>query len=91
LRDFDLVVAADVLYENGYCSLIAQAFKQSLTIDGIGLLTDPQRVKAKSLAEECRRHGLQLTRTEVVGPLSVPGADGVMKQTVDVIELRRTI
>ena len=30
LRDFDVVIAADVLYETGYCRLIAEAFRQSL-------------------------------------------------------------
>ncbi len=45
---FDLVVAADVLYERDYCRLMAQAFKQSLRAGGLGILTDPQRSKAET-------------------------------------------
>ena len=45
LGDFDFVVAADVLYERDYCRLIAGAMRQSLAPGGLGILTDPQRIK----------------------------------------------
>ena len=89
LRDFDLVVAADVLYERDYCRLIAGAFRQSLRPSGLGLLTDPQRSKAQSFPEECRRAGLQVDEPEVFGPLSVPGGDPAVRQTVNSFEIRR--
>jgi ETFB lysine methyltransferase len=88
LRDFEVVIAADVLYETGYCRLIAEAFRQSLAADGIGLLTDPQRSKAAALPEECRQNGLQISKPQVFGPLSVPGGDPAVKQTVDLFEIR---
>ncbi len=88
LRDFDVVVAADVLYETGYCRLIAKAFRQSLAADGIGLLTDPQRSKAAALHEACRQAGLRISKPQVFGPLSVPGGDPAVKQTVDLFEIR---
>jgi len=90
LRDFDFVVAADVLYERDYCTLIAAAFRQSLRPGGLGLLTDPQRAKAKSFPEECRRAGLQMNAPQVFGPLSVPGGDPAVRQTVNLFEIRRT-
>ena len=88
LRNFDVVIAADVLYETGYCRLIAEAFRQSLTADGIGLITDPQRTKAAALPEECRQAGLRISKPQVFGPLSVPGGDPAVKQTVDLFEIR---
>ena len=88
LRDFDVVIAADVLYETGYCRLIAEAFRQSLSADGIGLLTDPQRSKAAALPEECRKAGMQISPPQVFGPLNVPGGDPAVKQTVNLFEMR---
>jgi predicted nicotinamide N-methyase len=90
LRDFDLVVAADVLYERDYCRLIAVAFRQSLRPGGLGLVTDPQRTKAESFPEECRRAGLQASAPQVFGPLSVPGGDPAVRQTVNLFEIRHT-
>jgi len=89
LHDFDWIVAADVLYERDYCRLIAAAFRQSLRPDGLGLLTDPQRTKAESFPEECRRAGLQVNAPQVFGPLSVPGGDPTVRQTVNLFEIRR--
>jgi len=90
LHDFDWIVAADVLYERDYCRLIAAAFRQSLRPDGLGLLTDPQRSKAESFPEECRRAGLQVKAPQVFGPLSMPGGDPAVRQTVNLFEIRRT-
>lgn len=89
LVNFDVIVAADVLYERDYCRLIAAAFAQSLRPGGLGLLTDPQRKKAEPFAEECRRAGLQISEPQVCGPLSVPGSDPIMRQIVNLFEIRR--
>jgi ETFB lysine methyltransferase len=89
LRDFDLVVAADVLYERDYCRLIAAAFRHSLRPGGLGLLTDPQRSRAKPFPQECRLAGLQVSAPQVFGPLSVPGGDPAVRQTVNLFEIRR--
>ncbi len=88
LVGFDFVVAADVLYERDYCRLIAAAMRQSLAPDGLGILTDPQRVKAEAFPEECRRAGLAVSAPEVHGPLSVPGGDRGVCQTVNLFEIR---
>jgi 2-polyprenyl-3-methyl-5-hydroxy-6-metoxy-1,4-benzoquinol methylase len=89
LVEFDVIVAADVLYERDYCRLIATAMKQSLRVGGLGLLTDPQRVKAEAFPEECRRAGLEIGAPQVSGPLSVPGGDVSVRQTVNLFEVRR--
>jgi predicted nicotinamide N-methyase len=88
LVDFDIVIAADVLYERDYCRLVAAAFKQSLRSGGLGLLTDPQRTKAEFLPDECRSAGLSISEPQVFGPLSVPGGDPSVKQTVNLFEIR---
>jgi ETFB lysine methyltransferase len=90
LVDVDVVVAADVLYERDYCRLIAMAFRQSLRPSGLGLLTDPQRTKAQLFPEECHRAGLQISETQIVGPISVPGGDPGSQQTVNVFEIRQS-
>jgi hypothetical protein len=82
-------MAADVLYERDYCRLIATAMKQSLKAGGLGLVTDPQRTKAETFPEECRRAGLEIAKPQVSGPLSVPGGDPSVKQTVNLFEVRR--
>jgi ETFB lysine methyltransferase len=88
LSGFDAVVAADVLYERNYCTLVARAFKQSLKPDGLGLLTDPQRSKAAAFPEACRQAVLQISPAKISGPLNVPGGDPAVKQTVDLYEIR---
>jgi predicted nicotinamide N-methyase len=90
LVGFDFVVAADVLYERDYCRLVAAAFRQSLRPGGLGLLTDPQRSKAESFPDECRRVGLQVSAPHVFGLLSVPGGDAAVRQTVNMFEVRHT-
>ena len=90
LVEFDVVVAADVLYERDYCRLIATAMRQSLCIGGLGLLTDPQRGKAETFPEECRRAGLEIGAPQVTGPLSVPGGDVSVRQTVNLFEILRS-
>ncbi len=88
LIDFDVVVAADVLYERDYCRLMAAAFRQSLKSGGLGLMTDPQRGKAETFPDECRKMGLRAEKAQVIGPLSVPGGDSAVCQTVDLFEVR---
>jgi ETFB lysine methyltransferase len=90
LVGFDVVMAADVLYERDYCRLVAAAMAQSLRVGGIGLLTDPQRTKAETFPEECRRAGLEISKPQVHGPLSVPAGDPGVRQTVNLFEVRRS-
>jgi predicted nicotinamide N-methyase len=87
LIDFDAVVAADVLYESDYCRLVAGAIKKSLRTGGRGIVTDPQRVKAEPFPDQCRQAGLSIAAPKVFGPLSVPGGDTAVKQTVNLFEI----
>lgn len=89
LVDFHVVVAADVLYERDYCRFVAAALWQSLRHGGIGIVTDPQRMKAEPFPGECRKAGLEVIEPEVFGPLNVPGGDPGVRQTVNLFALRK--
>jgi 2-polyprenyl-3-methyl-5-hydroxy-6-metoxy-1,4-benzoquinol methylase len=60
LGRFEVVTAADVLYERPNVPLVAGLFDRFLTDEGIGLCTDPQRGAARSFADECRKLGLHV-------------------------------
>ena len=59
---FDVVAAADVLYERAYARHIAHAFARLLKPGGVGFLTDPDRRSADPFAQECQRRGLEAKR-----------------------------
>ena len=84
LRDFDVVVASDVLYEKPYCDLVASCFARSLAVDGLGLLSDPQRTRAAGFPAAAERIGLQVVR-QVGMPVEKDGRH----QVIDLYELRR--
>jgi ETFB lysine methyltransferase len=58
LRQFDLIVASDVLYEQRNAPLIARVMAQSLGPRGEGWIADPGRVGAASLPDWCASHAL---------------------------------
>jgi predicted nicotinamide N-methyase len=60
LGRFDVVTAADVLYERPNVPLVAGLFDRYLTGEGLGLCTDPQRGAARGFADECRKLGLRV-------------------------------
>jgi 2-polyprenyl-3-methyl-5-hydroxy-6-metoxy-1,4-benzoquinol methylase len=57
---FDVVTAADVLYERPNVPLVAAMFDRFMKPDGIGYCTDPQRGAASSFADDCRKLGLKV-------------------------------
>ncbi len=59
LGAFDMVVAADVLYERPYPALIAGALAGTLAPDGGGLIVDPGRVHAPAFPLACEAVGLE--------------------------------
>jgi predicted nicotinamide N-methyase len=83
LGQFDLVAAADVLYERDYPALVAAAFQRTLASEGLGLLADPGRRGAEPFAKECELRGLTLRRLS-----QAPHFNGSVRHTVDLYELR---
>lgn len=83
LGQFDLVAAADVLYEKAYPALIATAFAHSLAPAGLGLVADPGRRGAVPFADECLARGLVIRKN-----LQAPFDNGSVCHTVDLYEIR---
>ena len=82
LGRFDLVVAADVLYDHEYCKLVAGVIARTLAPHGRGVVTDPGRRRAASFLDDCAAMGLAGERIA-----RVPFDNGVDKPTVDVYRL----
>jgi len=60
LGTFDIVAAADVLYERPSVPLVAAMVAKYLSPGGVGYVTDPQRNAAGEFAAECRRLNMQV-------------------------------
>jgi ETFB lysine methyltransferase len=86
LGRFDMVVAADVLYEKSYPSLVSAAFAATLARDGLGLVADPGRRGAEPFQTECRHRGLSIDRV-----LQAPFDNGSVCHTVDLYEVRSSL
>ncbi len=84
LRDFDVVIASDVLYEKPYCGLVAEAFAVSLAKNGVGWLTDPQRMLAEGFPKSCEEKGLVVSKK-----VGIAVEKGGRKQTIDLYELQK--
>jgi 2-polyprenyl-3-methyl-5-hydroxy-6-metoxy-1,4-benzoquinol methylase len=84
LGTFDVVAAADVLYERPHPALVAGVLARALSPGGVGLVADPGRRTAEPFAEECSRKRLSC-RCAARVPTRDAGAD----LTVSVYEVRR--
>lgn len=80
LGTFDLVLAADVLYERQYSAIVAAAVAQTLAPTGVALIGDQGRVGLEAFLAECASRGLThetlLQERPRVGPpgdLNAPG------------------
>ena len=84
LGTYDVVVASDVLYEPRYPALIADVLSRSLAVGGEGLIADPGRVAAPNFPIECAARGLTVSPR-----LTVPWVDGDIRQTIEIVAVRR--
>lgn len=83
LGKFDVVCAADVLYERHMPALIAEVFSRTLSPDGLGIVTDPGRQRAQSLAGCCREQRLDARHVD-----RRPAMYGKTPMHVDIYEIR---
>lgn len=60
LGRFDLVVAADVLYERAYGPLVASTIAATLAPGGAAIIADPGRLAFPAFLDAAREHGLRL-------------------------------
>ena len=68
LGTFDLVVAADVLYESHHPAALAATIFRTLAPGGLGLVADPCRAKAAGLAPAARAAGMAVAKTRARRP-----------------------
>jgi predicted nicotinamide N-methyase len=59
---FDVILGADLLYEDRLVAPVAAFLAATLTPTGVALLADPDRVAAKAFGHECRLAGLTVER-----------------------------
>jgi predicted nicotinamide N-methyase len=83
LGRFPRVVAADVLYEREYASLVAEVLARTLAPDGRATVADPGRSAAPEFVRRCAELHL---RVDV--PPSVPYEDGAIRQRIQLYEIR---
>ena len=68
LGTFDLVVAADVLYEAHHPAALAATIFRTLAPGGLGLVADPCRAKAAGFAPAARAAGMAVSKTRARRP-----------------------
>lgn len=83
LGQFDVVIAADVLYEKEYATLVAQCLARALAPSGEAIIADPGRLALPAFRAALPVHGLHL-----VGSTTVPYADHVVRQQVQLLRIR---
>jgi predicted nicotinamide N-methyase len=84
-KDFDKVIASDVLYEGEYAKLLPRVLMGALSLHGVALIADPGRIAAPEFLEKCESVGLEL-----LGKETFPFEAGEIKQKIDIYELGRT-
>jgi predicted nicotinamide N-methyase len=83
LGRFDLVLAADVLYERPYAPLVAQAVVGALAPEGVALIADPGRVALGDCLAECAALGAVVRER-----MAVRHEEGAAKHTITIHEVR---
>jgi predicted nicotinamide N-methyase len=84
LGTFDVVIAADVLYETEYATLVGDCLARALAPDGIAIIADPGRLALPAFRDHLPMIGLAIRSTT-----TVPFEDGPVKQQVQLIEISR--
>ncbi len=81
---FDVVMAADVMYEPRYPAMVAAAIGRLLAPGGSALIADPGRIAFPDFIEQCGLRGL-LSRREDVREFR----SGEIRQTITIHEIAR--
>ena len=81
---FDVVLAADVLYEQPQAALVAAVIARTLAPAGWALVADPGRRTAEAFFEACQAAGLVASRRK-----PVPTREGDTRLTIHLFEVRR--
>lgn len=81
---FDVVMAADVLYEKEYALLVGECIARSLAPDGVALVADPGRLALPLFRDNLVHVGLEIVETA-----TTKFEEGPVKQEIQVMRLRR--
>jgi predicted nicotinamide N-methyase len=84
LGAYDMIVAADVLYEMSYAQLVADALAAALAPGGTAIIADPGRVAVNQFIEACE--GRDLTRIERD---TRPFVEGAIRQKITLFTIQR--
>ncbi len=82
---FDVVLAADVMYEPRYPSMVATAIDRLMAPNGHALLADPGRIAFPDFISECSVRGLAVAHEDVREFRS-----GEIHQTITIYRIART-
>jgi predicted nicotinamide N-methyase len=83
LGQFDVVVAADVIYEQEYAVLVAACIARALLPGGVAIVADPGRVALARFLTELPQVGL-----EIVSTTTTPYVDGKINQQIQVMRVQ---
>jgi ETFB lysine methyltransferase len=86
LGTFDVVMAADVLYEKEYATLVSQCMARALAPGGVAIVADPGRLALPDFREGLASVGLYIERTD-----TTPYEAGAVKQQVQIMRLRARV
>lgn len=85
LGSFDVVIAADVIYEPEYSSLVARCIARALAPDGEAIIADPGRVALTGFFQSLPDVGLALASLE-----RFTVAEGARTKEIQIIRLKRS-
>jgi predicted nicotinamide N-methyase len=83
LGTFDVIVAADVLYEMTYADLVADALAAALGSNGTAIIADPGRIAVDRFIEACTTRGLARIERHIY-----PFVEGTIRQTITLYSIR---
>jgi len=81
---YEMIVAADVLYEMAYAHLVADALAAALAPGGTAIIADPGRIAVDQVVEACEGRGL--TRIERD---TRPFVEGAIRQKITLFTIQR--
>ncbi len=80
---FDVVMAADVVYEKEYAILVGECIARSLSPHGVGIVADPGRLALPLFRDNLVHVGLEIFDT-----VTTKFEDGPVKQEIQIMRLR---
>ena len=85
LGTYDVIVAADVLYEMTYAELIADAIAAALAPRGMAIIADPGRIAVDQFIGACEAR--ELTN---IGRETQPFVEGTIRQKITLFTIQRS-